>query len=120
MDIVAMLTEDQKGSVVVTKEYIEAVANFAMDTKSYDMFKSATKAIMKSVNKAKKLFKKGDKVLIYEEFTGVVVGYNTSGGFYDGERYPVIVKVTKPNFEEDNQLLVTYEFEYGIEALSKF
>jgi hypothetical protein len=90
-------------------EELQTIIELAKDTHCYDMFKSGTSTIMKSVNKAKKLFKIGDKVKIYDDMLGEIVGYNTSGGFYDGERYPLKIKL-------DHSGNV---FEYGINCINK-
>ena len=43
------------------------------------------------------------------DYTGTVIGANTSvGGFYSGDRYPVLVKIDKTN--QGNEGVV---FEYG-------
>lgn len=49
----------------------------------------------------------------YGSYTGTVIGLNSStGGFYPGGRYPVIVKIDKTQDGATNQV-----FEYGLDEV---
>lgn len=70
------------------------------------------------IEQCEKAFPVGSTVEVLNTgYKGVITGYNTSTGFYHGNRYPVLVKITSsadPKFSD----AVGIVFEYGVNQLS--